>query len=249
MTETRRVKMAGVWHEMEDAETLANPEDVYPEDSEGFPLSTDVKIQVQGSVLIGALKRVTPALCKDKFLPILTCVKITAGAPFERNGKRFRELCFEATDRFIIARMAVEIDCDQCESSPDSATAVIEYARIPKLDARTFYEITVGDGLTIHELYGTSASGSGAATAIPNAEGDYPNLDRIFVDALDGTHMLPATVQFDPARLLAVAKMAFGKGEAVRLSYTDAERPGSKPLAISIPGVDGFTGLIMPQRV
>lgn len=214
-------------------------------------VGTDVSVQIPGSVLIDALKRVTPALCKDKTLPVLASVKITVGAQFERNGKRFRELRFEATDRYVIARMALEIDCDQCEfegSFPGSATAVIEYARIPKLDARTLYGITVGDGLTIHEPYGMSASGSGVATVIPNVEGDYPNLDRIFGDALDGTHMLPAAVQFDPARLIAVAKMAFGKREAVRLSYTDAGRPGSKPLAISIPGVEGFSGLVMPQR-
>ena len=43
MTETRRVKLEGTWHEMEDAETLANPEDVYPDDSEGFPVGANTQ--------------------------------------------------------------------------------------------------------------------------------------------------------------------------------------------------------------
>lgn len=204
-----------------------------------------VRVRITGSALTHALKRVSPALSKDKLTPIFGCVQIKVSARYASDGKWMRDLTFEATDRYVIARQVVTVeDCYYTDAGSDDgdAAVVVLYAHLPKVDARTVYELTVRDtGLTVTDTLGS------ASFTVPAFDGEFPKLDKLYAEPLKGEHLLPADLQIDSTTLGQLSKMAYGKNEAVRLSYQSGRT--TRPLVVTIPDDDNFTAMAMPQRI
>lgn len=199
-----------------------------------------VEIQMHGSVLADAIKRVAPATGVDPKYPIFGGIQIQVSEP-DSKGKR--QVTFLATDRYVMARMVVETWDDDRGFDPVPAEIVVAAKLLPKIDPRGLYVLTFGP---THAL--SIADANGATSVVRELDGEYPKLGNLFVPALEGVISAPALFSIGDKQLGQFVKMAAGlKGNGINFAFT-AEGANTKAMVVTFTAEPRFLGLVMPRR-
>ena len=183
-----------------------------------------------------AVRSVLPARSKDRSIPTLLGLHLWVEDDY---------LWVEATDRYVAARHRV----DASTQDGVALDVVIDHAagdqlaNLPKREAGIVTLRLEGDTVGV-EL----ASGMGASLLL--AEGDYPNLAKLFLlEARQDD--VPATVAWDVRRLDEVLKCvkALDPKGGPRFNMTPGKDGQHGPTLVTLPGYDGWSALVMPLRI
>ena len=199
--------------------------------------NNDATVMLGAAELGRAVRSVLPARSKDFAIPVLMGLHLWV------EGE---DLWVEATNRYTIARHRVGISTHEggtFDAVIDAAGADQLAKLLPKRDAG-HVTLRLGDWVSV-EL----ASGMGARLLL--AEGDYPNLAKLFLlEARQDD--VPATVAWDVRRLDEVLKCvkALDPKGGPRFNMTPgAGRRQHGLTVVTLPGWEGWSAMTMPLRI
>lgn len=197
--------------------------------------NNDATVMLGAAELGRAVRSVLPARSKD-FVPVLMGLHLWV------EGE---DLWVEATNRYTIARHRVGISTHEggtFDAVIDAAGADQLAKLLPKRDAG-HVTLRLGDWVSV-EL----ASGMGARLLL--AEGDYPNLAKLFLlEARQDD--VPATVAWDVRRLDEVLKCvkALDPKGGPRFNMTPGAGRQHGLTLVTLPGWEGWSAVTMPLRI
>lgn len=202
-------------------------------------MTTTIKISLPAKVLAEAIRRVAPAVSKDATVPVLGCILFHVG-PADSNDKRI--LTLTASDRFVAARFSLEV-ADVAGDPLGSASVAVPLVALPKLASVGWVDLGIGnDALSLSDAM------RGTTTTIPAYDGSFPNLDGVLSKTpLPDDAVTPHRRAFSAKILAQLAKMAYGKNEALHFADTATDRNGA--VVVTILGDDRFLGVAMPYRI